>query len=192
MKPILLILSLLLSTILLSQDESSNSTIEQFKTHFNNDEYDEIYGLFANGMREQMSFEEIHGILLSLKLGVGKINECEFIITDETNFSHHKTTFENAILDLGISFNNENRITGFTVTQFVEEDFTRIVKNNLKNTKAQLSEQQLSLIFQLCKGFPNNTELSIGFIEDEIKYYYGLKIEGDSMITINNLSLIHI
>jgi len=49
-----------------------------------------------------------------------------------------------------------------------------------------LSIQQLSIIFELTKVFPNNTELAIGLIEKGKTNFYGVKIENDTAKTIEN------
>lgn len=57
-------------------------------------------------------------------------------------------------------------------------------KNEL-NAKS-ISQEQLNLIYQKTKNVPNNTQLSIGFIDDGEVNYYGVQRIDDRLVTINN------
>ncbi len=57
-------------------------------------------------------------------------------------------------------------------------------QNELKSK--ELSQEQLSLIFEKTKNFPNDTQLSIGLINGDQIIYYGIERINDRLITINN------
>lgn len=59
--------------------------------------------------------------------------------------------------------------------------------NNQENTLPNsLVKQQTDLIYQKVKDFPNQTQLSIGIIKKGVINYYGVKVDNDSIYTIDN------
>jgi len=174
------------SNVVLAQNNDSSSLMEKFVTQYNDSEYDLIYSLFSDKMKEKMPLVELQGLFQSLKLGIGKIVDYEYVATDSESFFHYKTTFEKSVLDVALSSENQNEISGFLVVPFDPANFNRNVINQLSDNSGLLSVQQLSILYKLTKGFPNNTELAIGFIEKGQTKYYGLKIENDTIKTIEN------
>lgn len=56
-------------------------------------------------------------------------------------------------------------------------------QNNLEAT--DISQEQLNLIYEKTKNFPNNTELSIGIVDGDQVTYYGIKRIEDNLQTID-------
>ncbi len=56
-------------------------------------------------------------------------------------------------------------------------------QNKLSNS---LSKKQTDLILKKAKDYPNQTQLSIGIIKNEVINYYGIKLENDSIYNIDN------
>ena len=169
-----------------AQSEVATNVEQLFVSHFNNGDYTKIHELFSSELKESLPQGDIITMFEGLKLGVGSILSSEYKITDQADFNHFKTTFEKAILDVSLSTNDDQEITGLTITPYVEEDILRNVVNQLDTVDNILSKKQKALIFQLCKEFPPNTELALGIIKNNEVHYYGIKIEGDTMITIDN------
>ena len=186
MKYILFLLSLMLSNVVLTQPSGSSILMEKFVTQYNDSEYELIHSLFSDKLKESMTLVELQGLFQGLKAGIGKIVGYEYVATDSESFFHYKTTFEKSVLDVALSSENQNEISGFKVVPFDPADFDRNVINQLSDNSGLLSSQQLAILFELTKGFPNNTELAIGLIEKGQTKYYGLIIENDTVRTINN------
>ncbi len=58
--------------------------------------------------------------------------------------------------------------------------------NNQCNDGTILSDNQCELIFNKIRSFPSKTQISIAFIRDDSTFFYGVKRENDTVITINN------
>ncbi|WKN42074.1 serine hydrolase domain-containing protein [Tunicatimonas pelagia] len=61
----------------------------------------------------------------------------------------------------------------------------KVAENGLIST-TNISDEQTELIFDYCKTFPANTEVAIAIIEDKVVRYVGVKITGDSLVSIQN------
>ena len=51
---------------------------------------------------------------------------------------------------------------------------------------ANVDDEELKLIHELIKDFPPNTEIAIGFTQDDVTYYYGVRRQEDDLIYIEN------
>jgi len=54
------------------------------------------------------------------------------------------------------------------------------------NALTDLPDEKIEIIFNKVKVFPNNTQISIAFIENGITKYYGIIKEGDTIKTVEN------
>jgi CubicO group peptidase (beta-lactamase class C family) len=57
---------------------------------------------------------------------------------------------------------------------------------NSLTQNGMVTGEQLGLIFESSKIFPDNTQISIAFITDNDVKFYGIKRQGDSLVYINN------
>ncbi len=69
----------------------------------------------------------------------------------------------------------------------------KIAKNEIQHSKAKITQEQSELIFSNIKSFPNNTELSIAFIENGNVNFIGVKRSNDAFeIHKNHYSIFEI
>ena len=186
MKYLIFLLSLLPSSVAFTQTGESNPLMKKFVTQYNEGEYEKNHSLFSDKLKEKMTLVALEGLFQDLKSGVGKIVAYEYVAKDAESFFHYKTSFEKSVLDVAFSSEDNDEISGFKVVPFDPSNFERTVINQLTDNSGLLSTQQLSILFELTKGFPNNTELAIGLIEKGQTNYYGIKIQNDTVKTIDN------
>lgn len=63
---------------------------------------------------------------------------------------------------------------------------TQFAENGLKNLNNRISKEQVEIIYNKTKSFPENTQLSIAIIEKGIVNYVGIIRQNDSIIQIPN------
>lgn len=160
--------------------QSEASIVQSFQNFYNSEKYESIYNMFSREMQQKNSKKAIGNMLKGLKSGIGELNSTTFIIKDEESFFHYKAIFEKATLDLAIS-SKKSKISGFKIVPFDEEAFTRKVVNGLVNFNNDINQEQRLLIFEFCKGLPNDTEIAIGLIQNRAPKFYGIRIENDTM-----------
>lgn len=188
MKNIILIVLTLVVNLSFGQTEKAENKIitEKFVEDYNNDNYDGIFSMFADVMREVLPIEKTTEFLKGLKSQAGHITNREFVKYENGTYASYKTTFENAFFALNISIDDNSRINGLLVKPFVEEVNTENVVNNLSIKNGLLTKAQSEIIFENTKVFPNNTQLSIAIISNGKVSFYGIKKGRDTISTLNN------
>lgn len=188
MKNIILIVLTLVVNLSFGQTEKAENKIitEKFVEDYNNDNYDGIFSMFADVMREALPIEKTTEFLKGLKSQAGHITNREFVKYENGTYASYKTTFENAVFALNISIDDNSRINGLLVKPFVEEVNTENVVNNLSIKNGLLTKAQSEIIFENTKVFPNNTQLSIAIISNGKVSFYGIKKGRDTISTLNN------
>lgn len=188
MKNIILIVLTLVVNLSFGQTEKAENKIitEKFVEDYNNDNYDGIFSMFADVMREALPIEKTTEFLKGLKSQAGHITNREFVKYENATYASYKTTFENAVFALNISIDDNSRINGLLVKPFVEEVNTENVVNNLSIKNGLLTKAQSEIIFENTKVFPNNTQLSIAIISNGKVSFYGIKKGRDTISTLNN------
>jgi len=186
MKYLFLVVSLLFTMLTFAQKDGSDMIIQKFTEYYNNEEFDRIQDLFSEESKKKNPSVKTNTLFKGLYSGIGKITATSYINTDQDSFSHYKTNFEKSVMDLAILSDENNKIGGIKIVPFIEEDSSRNVVNSLDVPSDILSAKQLSLIFEMTKRFPNQTELAIGLIQNGKTNYYGLKIKKDTIHTIKN------
>lgn len=188
MKNIILIVLTLVVNLSFGQTEKAENKIitEKFVDDYNNDNYDGIFSMFADLMREALPIEKTTEFLKGLKSQAGHITNREFVKYENGTYASYKTTFENAVFALNISIDDNSRINGLLVKPFVEEVNTENVVNNLSIKNGLLTKAQSEIIFENTKVFPNNTQLSIAIISNGKVSFYGIKKGRDTISTLNN------
>ena len=87
---------------------------------------------------------------------------------------------------MSISIDNNSKINGLLVKPFIENDPSEFAYNNLPVQDNIITKKQSDLIFEKSKVFPNQTQISIGIIENGDIKFYGIKRVNDSIIYIDN------
>lgn len=174
------------------QTEKAENKIvtEKFVEHYKNDNYNGIFLMFADVMKEALPIDKTTGFLKGIKSQAGNITNREFIKYLPGNFASYKTTFERAVFALNISIDDNSKINGLLVKPFAEEVNTENVINNLSIKNASITKDQSEIIFESTKIFPNNTQLSIAIITNGNVSYYGIKKVSDTILTIENQKIV--
>ena len=188
MKNIILIVLILVVTLSFGQTEKVENKVitEKFVENYNNDDYDGIFSIFADVMKDALPIDKTTEFLKGLKSQAGNISNHEFIIYENGTYASYKTTFERAVFILNISIDDNSKINGLFVKPFLEEVNTENVINHLTIKNGLISKEQSAIIFESTKKFPNNTQLSIAIINNGEVYYYGINKENDTISTIEN------
>jgi len=188
MKNIILIVLTLIVNLSFGQTEKTANKVvtEKFIEHFNNDNYNGIFSMFADVMKETLPIEKTTEFLKGLKSQAGNITNQEFIKYENGTSASYKTTFERAIFALNISIDDSSEINSFLVKPFVEEVNVENVMNNLTIKNGLITKEQSEIIFESTNIFPNNTQVSIAIIKDGKVNYFGIKKERDTISTSEN------
>lgn len=190
MKKIILISICFLYAInsIFGQTENDDNKIitEKFVEHYNNDNYNSIFSMFAEVMKEALPLDKTTEFLKGLKSQAGNITHREFIKYENGTYASYKTTFERAVFALNISIDDNSKINGLTIQPLAEEVNTENVINNLSIKNGSITKDQSKLIFESTKIFPNNTQVAFAIINNGKVSYYGIKKESDTISTIDN------
>jgi CubicO group peptidase (beta-lactamase class C family) len=188
MKNIILILLTLIVNLSFGQTEKADNkgVVEKFVENYNKDNYNEIFSMFADVMKEALPIEKTIEFLKSLKSQTGNITNREFIKYENGTYASYKTTFERAVFALNISIDDNSKINGLLVKPFAEEVNSVNVINNLSIKNGWITKDQSEIIFESTKIFPNNTQLSFAIIKDGEVSYYGINKVNDTVLNINN------
>lgn len=177
----LLLIIALITNELYAQTENYTVVIKSFKTNYNAEKYDEIFNSFSSKMQEALPIDVTRKFLEDLKSQFGKIKNKEFIDSQSGAYVSYKTQFEKDLLLVKISLDDQNKINGLSITPYKEEK-----ENNAINTLSIYPKKIADLIYSKAKEFPNNTQFSIGIINNDEIDYYGIIIENDSVKPIDN------
>ncbi len=159
---------------------------EKFVRNYNDDDYNGIFSMFADVMKEALPLDKTTEFLKGLKFQAGNISEREFIKYENGTYASYKTTFERGVFVLNISIDDNSDIIGFLVKPFVEEVNSENVINNLTIKSGLITQKQSEIIFENAKIFPNHTQISIAIIKDGKVNYYGINNKNDTISTVNN------
>ena len=159
---------------------------EKFVRNYNDDDYNGIFSMFADVMKEALPLDKTTEFLKGLKSQAGNISNREFIKYENGTYASYKTTFERAVFFLNISIDDNSDINGLFVKPFVEEDNSENVINNLTIKSGLITQKQSEIIFENAKIFPNHTQISIAIIKDGKVNYYGINNKNDTISTVNN------
>lgn len=132
MKHILFILiTFLLVNNAFAQQESdiSKSVANKFQEKYNTNDYDGIYSMFANEMKNFMPHEKTLAFLRGLKSEAGNIKTKSFVKYEQANVALYKTNFERIVVALYISVDENSNINGLMVKPFEEEKLPKLTRN---------------------------------------------------------------
>lgn len=188
MKHIVLLFLILTTNLSLGQterEENKNIT-NQFIKNYNSDNYNEIFSSFADVMKNALPLNKTKEFLKNLKSQVGNIKSQKFLKYENGTYASYKTNFENAVLLLNISIDNNSKINGLLVKPFVEDIKSNNVINDLTINNNSITKQQAEIIFKNTNVFPNNTQISIALIDKGNISFYGIKKKNDTISNFDN------
>ena len=171
------------------EEQPANKTItEQFIDAYNAGNYELIFNMYADPMKEALPLDQSTGFLSALNAQVGKIISHDFIQYEQGTYASYKVNFEQALLTLNISIDTLSNINGLFVKPYTETVDTAAIVNNLNTdtNQSDFTKEQLELIFDQMKVFPNSTQLSIAMIKDGEVFFYGAVKQKDSIDYVDN------
>ena len=183
-----LILLLFIPFLMNAQEDKfeGQELVNDFIKAYNNEDYQSVFELFSAEMKTALPINELTDFLKNLNSNAGKISENEFI-REENNISIYKLTFEKWVSQYSFSIDDDKKITEvFYFDTFRDEILSGLAINSLSNNGGLISDKQIELIFEKSKYFPNNTQISLAFINSDKVTYYGLKRQNDSIFYLSN------
>jgi len=186
MKKLIILLFIPLS--LLSQEESVDAKMltESFIIAYNSEDYNSVFNLLSSKTQKELPINELTDFFENINSQAGKISEKEFI-REENNILIYKLTFENWVSQYSFSIDDNKKINEvFYFETFRDEILSGLAINSLSNNGGLISDKQIELIFEKSKYFPNNTQISLAFINSDKVTYYGLKRQNDSILYFSN------
>lgn len=187
MKKILSFLLLsFMTTLFFCQSNNFKTVADVFQNDYNSGKYEAIYNSFSSEMKDALPLEDTKQFLAGLKLQAGKIESKEFIKMEQT-YAVYKTKFERAVFAVNISLDEQNKINGLFVKPF-EETKENVSEANTKSINAlhNFPKNISEALFSGTKDFPNNTQISIAFIENGKAQFYGIIKKNDTVKSIEN------
>jgi len=184
MKKLLFFLVLIfISNNLSAQNDNYTTAINNFQTLYNSEKYDAVFNSLSPEMQAVMPLESAKKFLAGLKSQAGKITSKK-LTTKEGSTAIYKTDFERAQLEIHITLNNNNKISGLLIQPVTEKKSAteRETANALNSYPKEISE----IIFSKTKDFPENTQVSIAIIKNGITIYYGILKSDQSLKTAEN------
>ena len=188
MKKFTLLIFILIVNLSHGQTEKAKNQIvaDNFMEMYNGANYQGIFSMFSEGMKEAVPQGETLSFLTGLKSQAGNITQREFIQYEKETYALYKTTFERAVLVLHISIDTNSKINGLLVKPFIPEVNSENTIDNLTLKDSVITKKQSDILFENAKIFPNNTQIAIAIITNGETKYYGLKKKGDTISTIRN------
>ena len=187
-KEIIILILLFIPISILSQDNKDQAQIlvDNFIESYNNEEYNSVHKLFSTDLKKELPINELKDFLKNLNSEAGKIVDSEFIRLED-NIWIYKLTFEKWVSQYSFYINDNNEISVvFYFENFKDDLHSGLAVNYLLNTEKLITDKQTKLIFEKSKFFPDNTQISIAFINGNNINYYGVKRQNDSITYINN------
>lgn len=143
MKHILFILiSFLVTNNTFAQEESeiSKTVANNFQQKYNTNDYEGIFNMFANEMKNVMPHEKTLAFLRGLKSEAGDIKTKSFVKYEQLNVALYKTNFERVVVALYISVDENSNINGLMVKPFQEEKLPELTRN-ISSLKLPFNEE---------------------------------------------------
>ncbi|KFF00335.1 penicillin-binding protein [Chryseobacterium formosense] len=174
----------LMTSLFFAQSDNYKSMADRFQSDYNSGNYDAIYNSFSAEMKTALPLEDTKQFLSGLKLQLGKIESKEFVTMEQT-YAVYKTKFEKAVFAVNISLDQQNRINGLFVKPYEEKnkaDGNNKTVNALHGFPKSISDA----VFSSAKDFPDNTQISIAFIQNGKTQFYGITKQNDTVKSIKN------
>ena len=166
-----------------SQTENYKIAFDKFEANFNAENYDEIFIQFSSEMQGYLPLENTKQFLSGLKNQVGKIIDKEFVGDEGGTGTIYKTQFEQAVLGVYISLDNQNKIAGLLIKPYEEP---KKIESASMNALVDYPKNISEIIFLKAKNLPNKTQISIALIQDDKIEFYGIIRDEGAIKPIEN------
>lgn len=158
---------------------------QQFVELYNQENFEGIFNMFSQEMKEALPLESTNGFLAGLKGQAGMIQTSEF--SHEVNgFSCFKTQFENMLFALNLAVDDSGSIIGLMVNPYSPPMERVKAENKLSGASKILTDSELALIYDHSASFPEEVQMAIAVIQNGHLEFYGAKREGDDLVTLDN------
>ncbi len=126
----ILIAFLLVNNIFAQKESEKSKTVAtNFQQKYNANDYEGIYLMFSNEMKNFMPQEKTLAFLRGLNSEAGAIKTKSFVKYEQPNVALYKTTFERIVVALYISVDENSNINGLMVKPFNEENLPELTRN---------------------------------------------------------------
>ncbi|WP_166964167.1 peptidoglycan DD-metalloendopeptidase family protein [Yeosuana marina] len=132
MKEIIFILSAFLfinNAFAQNESEVTKTVANNFQQKYNANDYQGIYEMFSNEMKNFMPLEKTLAFLRGLNSEAGAIKTKSFVKYEQPNVALYKTNFERIVVALYISVDENSNINGLMVKPFKEENLPELNRN---------------------------------------------------------------
>lgn len=182
-KLIIVLLGFIISHCGFSQAGAYDRAMEQLTENFNEGEYDAIFDQFSSEMKKALPKNDADQFFTGLLNQAGRIEESEFKGFLQGTYATYKTDFDRMVLAVNISVNEEEKINGFFIGPYDEDE---IEGAEAVNTLGESASPIGDLVYERARVFPNHTQLSIAVIRNGEPTYLGVIKERDTLKTIEN------
>lgn len=171
-------IAIFITTIVFAQSKNYQTAINNFQKSYNANKYEEIFNDFSHEMKKALPIEKTKEFLINLKSLRGDIDSMKFINFQQETYAMYMTKFENIIMAVEISLNDQNQINGFLV-----KPYEKLIasENKTVNSLGIYPKDIAEIIFSKCLDLPNNTQLSIAMIKNGKTNYYGITKINDTV-----------
>lgn len=102
----------------------------EVETYYNNDNYEAIFEMFDDVFKAQLPLDQAKNFFMNLKFQQGNIKDRKFIKFVRGTFASYKTNFERDVLSLNISIDSQNKINGFFIEPYREQQIVPLSERN--------------------------------------------------------------
>lgn len=113
------------------EQSPTSSLPERFAGYYNARQYDSIFYLFSQEMKEALPLHKTKDFFSQLQKDAGKLEKYPFV-TRKDNYARHRAEFANAVFWMDISQNQYGKINGLLFTQYDGlPDTVTVVRNRI-------------------------------------------------------------
>lgn len=127
----LVILVLMQSSFAQTETASSKQVIHQLSQFYNAAQYDSIFNLFATNMKSALPVDKTIAFFSGLKKQAGSMGNPLFTAY-QNSYAVYKTRFDNALLSVNISVDEDGRINGLFIKAFTDTKLPTPERNSVK------------------------------------------------------------
>jgi len=128
-KLLTLLLLFSLSNIFAQPETASYKEVaEKFQINYNNNQFDNIFSMFAEVMQKALPIDKTREFLTQLKSQAGQIVERNFE-RYQASYASYKTRFERALFALNISIDSDQKINGLFIKPYEPANLPVIERN---------------------------------------------------------------
>ncbi|MES2268228.1 MAG: alpha/beta hydrolase [Bacteroidota bacterium] len=139
MKKIYLIAVVLLFAAKVKAQEPANyaAVANKFKLFYNNNQPDSIFAMFSPEMKASLPLDKFKPTTAQLKTQLGSLKQIDFL-KYSTPLAIYKGNFDNAVFQLNLSLNAQNKIIGLFLAPYAEEAKSITMDPSLKESPVLL------------------------------------------------------